>query len=84
MVQLASSVVCLWLIIYTKLVSKLCISVTVHLVLKEGQSKPKVSLHWHQKDKFVKINRYVFRNRGRNYIQRATVNKALKLIHNFL
>ena len=35
-----------------------------------------------KKDKIVKVNRYVFKNRGRNYIQKATVNKALKLIHN--
>ena len=37
-----------------------------------------------KKDKIVKINRYVFKNRGRNYIQKATVNKALKLTHNLL
>ena len=37
-----------------------------------------------KKDKIVKVNRYIFKNRGRNYIQKATVNKALKLTHNFL
>ena len=37
-----------------------------------------------RKDKIVKINRYVFKNRGRNFIQKATVNKALKLTHNLL
>ena len=37
-----------------------------------------------KKDKIVKVNKYVFKNRGRNYIQKATVNKALKLTHNFL
>ena len=34
--------------------------------------------------KIIKINRYVFKNLGRKYIQKATVNRALKLIHNFL
>ena len=37
-----------------------------------------------RKDKIVKVNRYIFKNRGRNYIQKATVNKALKLTHNLL
>ena len=37
-----------------------------------------------RRDKFVKVNKYVFKNRGRNYIQKATVNKVLELTHNFL
>ena len=37
-----------------------------------------------KKKKIIKINRYVFKNLGRKYIQKATVNRALKLIHNFL
>ena len=32
----------------------------------------------------IKVNKYLFRNKGRNYIQRATVKKSLELILNFL
>ena len=32
----------------------------------------------------IKIHKHLFKNRGRSYIQKATVNKALKLTHNFL
>ena len=32
----------------------------------------------------IKINRYLFKNKGRSYIQRATVKKSLELILNVL
>jgi nicotinamide mononucleotide (NMN) deamidase PncC len=32
----------------------------------------------------VKVNRYLFKNKGRLYIQKATVNKSLDLILSFI
>ena len=37
-----------------------------------------------KKDKVVKINKYLIKNKGRSYIQKVTVRKALILIRNFL
>jgi len=36
------------------------------------------------KNNKIKINRYLFKNRGRSYIQKTAVNKCLELILSFL
>ena len=83
-----SKQVCLTMVKNISKISKTNISLAVTGIAgpSGGTKKKPVGLVYVgiKKGNKIKIKKYLFKNRGRGYIQKATVNKSLELILSFL
>ena len=79
-----SETVCLEMVKNLNKISKTNISISITGIAgpKGGSKKKPVGLVYIgiKKNKKISIKKYLFKNRGRSYIQKAAVNRSLKLI----
>jgi len=83
-----SEQVCLAMLKNINKISKASISLAITGIAgpSGGTKKKPVGLVYVgiRRDNKIQVKRYLFKNKGRSYIQRTTVNKSLKLILNIL
>ena len=83
-----SEQVCLAMVKNVSKIGKTSMSVSITGIAgpKEGTKKKPVGLVYVgiKKGNEISVKKYLFKNKGRSYIQKAAVNKSLGLILNFL
>ena len=83
-----SEQVCYFMVKNLNKISKTNISLSITGIAgpKGGTKKKPIGLVYVgiKKGKKIKIKKYLFKNKGRTYIQRAAVNKSMRLILNLL